>query len=84
MKMKQNKIKHFFYLSLSLSLSCTRVSTKLLRPFSLYFQPSKLKFLLDRHLATYSFGLGRLFYKSSHQLQNFRRRGDYNARNLEG
>jgi len=29
-------------------------STKLLRPFSLYLQPSKLKFLLDRHLATYS------------------------------
>ena len=33
-------------------------------------QPSKLKFLLGRHLATNSFGLGRHFYKSSCQLQN--------------
>ena len=64
----QDKTLFFFYLS----LSRTRVSTKLLRPFSLYLQPSKLKFLLDLSLATYSFGLGRLFYKSSHQLQNFR------------
>ena len=79
MEMKQNKIKHFFHLS----LSSTRVSTKLLRPFSLYLQHSKLKFLLDRHLATHSFGLGRLFYKSSRLLQNFRRHGDYKGRNLE-
>ena len=43
---------------------------------SILFQPSKLKFLLGRHLATNSFGLGRLFYKSSRQLQNFRRHGD--------
>ena len=35
-------------------------------------QPSKLKFLVGCHLATNSFGLGRLFYKSSRQLQNFR------------
>ena len=47
-------------------------------------QPSKLKFLLGRHLATNSFGLGRLFYKSSRQLQNFRCHGDQNGRNLEG
>ena len=47
-------------------------------------QPSKLKFLLVRHLATKSFGLGRLFYKSSRQLQNFRRHGDQNGPSLEG
>ena len=46
--------------------------------------PSKLKFLLGHHLATNSFGLGRLFDKSSRQLQNFRRHGDQNGRNLEG
>ena len=45
-------------------------------PGFLVKQPSKLKFLLGRHLATNSFGLGRLFYKSSRQLQNFRRHGD--------
>ena len=44
----------------------------------------KLKFLLGRHLATNSFGLGRLFYKSSRQLQNFRHHGGQNGRNLEG
>ena len=33
-------------------------------------QPSKLKFLLGRHLPTNSVGLGRLFYKSSRQHQN--------------
>ena len=48
------------------------------------YQPSKLKFLLGRHLATNSFGLGRLFYKSSRQLQNIRRHGDQNGHNLEG
>ena len=47
-------------------------------------QPSKLKFLRGRHLETNSLGLGRLFYKSSHQLQNFRRHGDQNGRKLEG
>ena len=47
-------------------------------------QPSKLKFLPGRHLATNSFGLGRLFYKSSRQLQNFRRHGDQTGCNLEG
>ena len=36
---------------------------------SLPNQHSKLKFLLGCHLATNSFGLGRLFYKSSRQLQ---------------
>ena len=30
-----------------------------------YNQPSKLKFLRGRHLATNSFGLGRLFYNQS-------------------
>ena len=39
-------------------------------------QPFRLKFSLGHHLATNSFGLGRLFYKSSRQLQNFRRHGD--------
>ena len=38
-------------------------------------EPFELKFLLGGHLATNSFGLGRLFYKSSRQLQNFRRHG---------
>ena len=47
-------------------------------------QPSKLKFWLICHLATNSFGLGRLFYKSSRQLQNFRRHGDQNGRKMEG
>ena len=40
--------------------------------------------MLGHHLATNSFGLGRLFYKSSRQLQNFRRHGDQNGPNLEG
>ena len=31
-------------------------------------QPSKLKFLLGRHLANNSFALGRLFYKSSSKI----------------
>ena len=48
------------------------------------WQPSKLKFLVGCHLATSSFGLGRLFYKSSHQFQNFRRHSDQNCRSLEG
>ena len=47
-------------------------------------QSSKLKFLLGRHLATNSFGLGRLFYRSSRQLQNFRHHGYQNGPNLEG
>ena len=47
-------------------------------------QPSKLTFLLGHHLATNSLGLGRPFYKSSRQLQNFRHYGDQNGRNLEG
>ena len=47
-------------------------------------QPSRLKFLLGRYLATNSFGLGRLFYKSSCQLQNFRRHSDQNGPNLKG
>ena len=47
-------------------------------------QPSKLKFLRGRHLATNSLGLGRLFYKSRRQLQNFRSHGDQNGRKLEG
>ena len=51
---------------------------------NLPLQPSKLIFLLGRHFATNSFGLGKLFYKSSRQLQNFRRYGDQNGHNLEG
>ena len=47
-------------------------------------QPSKLKFLLGCHLASNSFGLWRLFYKSSRQLPNFRGHGDQNGHNLEG
>ena len=47
-------------------------------------QPSKLKFLLGRHMATNSFGVGRLFYKSSRQLQKFSRHGDQNACNSDG
>ena len=35
-------------------------------------------------LATNSLGLGRLFYESSRQLQNFRHHGDQNGRKLEG
>ena len=35
-------------------------------------QPSKLKFLLSHHFTTNPFGLGRLFDKSSRQLQTFR------------
>ena len=46
-------------------------------------QPSKLKFLLGRHLATNSFSLGRPLYKSSHQLQNFRCHCNQNGRNLD-
>ena len=42
-----------------------------------------LKSLLGHHLATNSFGLGRFFYKSSHQFQNFRPHGDQNGCNLE-
>ena len=51
---------------------------------ALRVQPSKLKFFLGCHLATNSFGLGRLFYKSSHQLQHYRFHGDQNGCNLEG
>ena len=35
-------------------------------------------------MATNSFGFGRLFYKSSGQLQNFRRHSNQNGCNLEG
>ena len=47
-------------------------------------QLSKLKFLLGCHLAANSFGLGKLLYKASRQLQNFRCHGDQNGPNLEG
>ena len=47
-------------------------------------KPYKLKFLPCRLLVTNSFGLRRLFYKSSRQFQNFRRHGDQNSHNLEG
>ena len=47
-------------------------------------QPSNLKFLLSRHLATNSFDLWRVFYKSSCQLQNLGRHGEQNGSNLEG
>ena len=49
-----------------------------------FIQPFKLNVLLGCHLATNSFGLGRPFYKSSRQLQNFRHHGNQNGRNLEG
>ena len=48
------------------------------------FNPLKLKFLLGRHFTTNSFGLGRLFYKSSRQLQNVRHHGGQNGCNLKG
>ena len=35
-------------------------------------------------MATNSFGLGRPFYKSSHQLPNFGHHGNQNGHNLEG
>ena len=44
----------------------------------------QVKVLLGCHLATNSFGLGRPFYKSSGQLQNFRCHCNQNGRNLEG
>ena len=46
--------------------------------------PSKLKFLLGRHLATNSFASGKLFYKSGRRLQNVRCHSDQNGHNLEG
>ena len=52
----------------------SRPMQKFIANFSL--QPSKLKFLLGCHLATNSFGLGRLFYQASRQLQNFRCHGN--------
>ena len=45
------------------------VSYSSVKNYKTRVQPSKLKFLLGRHFATNSFGLGRLFYKSSRQLQ---------------
>ena len=50
----------------------------------LFFVVVETKFLLSRHLVTNSLGLGRLFYKSGHHLQNSRRHGDQNGCNLEG
>ena len=47
-------------------------------------QPSKLKLLLGHHLATNSFSLGRPFYKSSCQLQNFRHHGHQKWSQLGG
>ena len=82
MKMKQNKIKHFFYLSLSLT---HKNFHKTFTTIQSLFPTLQVKVLAWSPFGDiYSFGLGRLFYKSSHQLQNFRRRGDYNAHNLEG
>ena len=47
-------------------------------------QPSKFKFLLSHHFATNPFGLGRLYDKSSRQLQTFRHHAYYNCRSLCG
>ena len=77
--------------NLTLNLTILQVNQNNILVFSMHpvdkqhsNQPSKLKFLLGHHLATKSFGLGRLFYKSSCQLQNFRRHGNKNGPNLEG
>ena len=61
-------------------LTCKLRSSGILLAF---IQPSKLNLLLGRHLATNSFDLGRLFYKSSRQLQNFRWHDNQNGHNLE-
>ena len=45
----------------------------------LFFVVVETKFLLSRHLATNSLGLGRLFYKSGHQLQNSRHHREQNV-----
>ena len=65
--------------NLKLNLTILQANENNILVFSLYpvdkqhsNQPSKLKFLLGRHLATNSFGLGSFFYKSSRQFQNFR------------
>ena len=77
--------------NLKLNLTILQANQNNILVFSVYpvdkqhsNQPSKLKFLLGRHLATNSFGLGRLFNKSSRQLQFFKCHGDQNGPNLEG
>ena len=77
------------YVSLQISkLRCNNVFSHvsiIVGSEALRVEPSKLKVLLSRHLATNSFGLGRLFYKkSSRHLQHYRHHGDQNGRNLEG
>ena len=62
-------------------LYCKMLAVKHNIRFYITDQPSK--FLLRHHLASKSFGLGRLYCKSSHQVQNFRHHGDQNGRNLE-
>ena len=57
------------YVSLQISkLRCNNVFSHvsiIVGSAALRVEPSKLKFLLSPHLATNSFGLGRLFYKKS-------------------
>ena len=57
---------------------------KYVRYSEAFFVVVETKFLLSLHLATNSLGLGRLFYKSGHQLQNSRRHREQNGCNLEG
>ena len=58
--------------------SCSSPISSSLVHFLFFFASPTLqvKVFLGCDLATNSFGLGRLFYKSSHQLQNFRHHGD--------
>ena len=62
-------------------LYCKMLAVKLNITFYTTDQPSK--FLLGHHLASKSFGLGRLYCKSSRQLQNSTHHGDQNGCNLE-
>ena len=63
---------------------CNFWNPNLVTSYFYELQPSKLKFLLGRHLATTSFGSGKLFYKSVRRLQTFRCHSDQNGHNLEG
>ena len=62
-------------------LYCKMLAVKPNITFYITDQPSK--FLLGHHLARKSFGLGRLYCKSSRHLQNSTHHGDQNGRNLE-
>ena len=62
-------------------LYCKMLAVKPNITFCITDQPSK--FLLGHHLASKSFGLRRLYCKSSRQLQNSTHHGDQNGCNLE-